>query len=227
MSPNADFCQYIQLLKCGRKQIKLKSMLCTNLFLWFNAAGNQKLLNLLGMPQSTPQSTSLNTVTKTMQTQGDDCKLWLLLSWAAVAAITTPALNGWGFNLWAPLGSLGADIPRVWDPVSTACTEGSWAPLHQLEILAFIDAGYFAPVSWGFYESFFHYSWTKWKHTEAAVVFLGAETRGIHSSYRFPTCSGCCRAPAVPKVSCLVSTKQWHAVAQHQRLSAHLHFSIP
>lgn len=225
MSPNADFCQYIQLLKCGRKQIKLKSMLCTNLFLWFNAAGNQKLLNLLGMPQSTPQSTSLNTVTKTMQTQGDGCKLWLLLSCCSCHHHT--CIEWMRVQPLSPLGKPGSRHPRVWDPVSTACTEGSWAPLHQLEILAFIDAGYFAPVSWGFYESFFHYSWTKWKHAEAAVVFLGAETRGIHSSYRFPTCSGCCRAPAVPKVSCLVSTKQWHAVAQHQHLSAHLHFSIP
>lgn len=71
--------QYTQHLKRGRKKINLKSMLSTKLFLWFNAAGNHKLLNLLGMPQSTLQSTSLYMVTKTMRTQGDGCKLWAAL----------------------------------------------------------------------------------------------------------------------------------------------------
>lgn len=71
--------QYTQHLKRGRKKINLKSMLSTKLFLWFNAAGNHKLLNLLGMPQSTLQSTSLYMVTKTMWTQGDGCKLWAAL----------------------------------------------------------------------------------------------------------------------------------------------------
>lgn len=62
-----------------------------------------------------------------------------------------------------PSGKPGSRHPKgvQLDPASIACTEDSWAALHrlqsQLEILAFIDAGYLVPVSWGFYESLFHY----------------------------------------------------------------------
>lgn len=66
-SQNADFCQSIHsALEAWKEESKSKIYVSTKLFLWFNAAGNHKLLNLLGMPQSTLQSTSLYMVTKTM-----------------------------------------------------------------------------------------------------------------------------------------------------------------
>lgn len=44
--------QYTCFLKCGRKIIKLKSALNTNLFLWFNAVGNHELPDPSGISQS-------------------------------------------------------------------------------------------------------------------------------------------------------------------------------
>lgn len=44
--------QYTCFLKCGRKLIKLKSTLNTNLFLWFNAVGNHKLPDSSGVSES-------------------------------------------------------------------------------------------------------------------------------------------------------------------------------
>lgn len=43
-------------------------------------------------------------------------QLWLLLSWAAVAAITAPAMNEWGFSLWA--------LWEAWEQTSQGCAAG-------------------------------------------------------------------------------------------------------
>lgn len=116
-SQNADFCQSIHsALEAWKEESKSKIYVSTKLFLWFNAAGNHKLLNLLGMPQSTLQSTSLYMVTKTMRTQGDGCKLWAAL---VIAQLSCCSCHHCTCNEWmrvqplSPLGSLGADIPRV------------------------------------------------------------------------------------------------------------------
>lgn len=51
---------------------------------------------------------------------------------------------------------------------------------------------------------------------------LGARTRGIHSFYGFPLCSGCLDAAKLPlyEEHLLLRTKQQCAVAQHQCLSS-------
>lgn len=159
-------------------------------------------------------------------------QLWLLLSWAAVAAITAPAMNGWGFSLWA--------LWEAWEQTFQGCAAG---PCEHSLHWGQLGCPAPAPIparNPGFYRCWVSCSsvlgllWelipllmNKMKTQRSSYCVSGCWDQRHPQLLQIPHCSGCCRAPTVPKTSCLVRTKQQHAVTQHQHLSAHLHFSIP